>query len=84
MQRHHEHKYHQQAVDSTYVWPYKQDRAADGLYTVDLSVWNDQRTAQAFGTAQFEIGSGLVLGCGEGAHSLGSPAAGGSGWTGRS
>ncbi len=64
VQRHHEHNYHQQAVDSTYVWPYKQDRAADGLYTVDLSVWNDQRTAQAFGTAQFEIGSGLVLGCG--------------------
>lgn len=64
-QRHHEHNFHQEAVDVSYVWPYKQDGARNGLYTVSFSVWNDQRTAQATGTAQFEIGKGTIIGCGE-------------------
>ncbi|HLF16933.1 MAG TPA: hypothetical protein VI796_05850 [Candidatus Thermoplasmatota archaeon] len=63
-QRTHIHYFHQVAVDVTYVWPYKEDQAQSGLYTVGLKVWNDQRTAQAFATAQFEIGSGAVVGCG--------------------
>ncbi len=64
-QRHEEHNHHQEAVDVSYVWPYKQDNAKDGLYTVSVSVWNDQRTAQATGAAQFEIGKGTIFGCGE-------------------
>jgi hypothetical protein len=64
VQRTHEHYHHQEAVDITYVWPYKTDRAANGLYTVEVKFLNDQRTASASGTAQFEIGKGLVIGCG--------------------
>jgi len=48
-------------VDVTYVWPYKTDRAVNGLYTVDVKFMNDQRTATAQGIAQFEIGKGTVI-----------------------
>jgi hypothetical protein len=64
VQRTHEHYHHQEAVDITYVWPYKTDRAANGLYTVEVKFMNDQRTASASGVAQFEIGKGTVIGCG--------------------
>jgi len=64
VQRTHEHYHHQEAVDVTYVWPYKTDRALNGLYTVDVKFKNDQGTAQAEGIAQFEIGKGTVIGCG--------------------
>jgi hypothetical protein len=64
VQRTHEHYHHQEAVDITYVWPYKTDRAANGLYTVTVKFLNDQRTAEATGVAQFEIGKGTVIGCG--------------------
>ncbi len=64
VQRTHEHYHHQEAVDITYVWPYKTDRAQNGLYTVDVKFMNDQRTATAEGIAQFEIGKGTVIGCG--------------------
>jgi hypothetical protein len=64
VQRTHEHYHHQEAVDVTYVWPYKTDRAVNGLYTVDVKFMNDQRTATAEGVAQFEIGKGTVIGCG--------------------
>jgi hypothetical protein len=64
VQRTHEHYHHQEAVDITYVWPYKTDRAANGLYTVEVKFMNDQRTATATGIAQFEIGKGTVIGCG--------------------
>ncbi|MEK6976208.1 MAG: hypothetical protein AABY18_07690 [Candidatus Thermoplasmatota archaeon] len=64
VQRFHEHYHHQEAVDVTYVWPYKTDRAANGLYTVFVSFENDQHTAKATGTAQFEVGKGTVIGCG--------------------
>jgi hypothetical protein len=64
VQRTHEHYHHQEAVDITYVWPYKTDRAANGLYTVEVKFMNDQRNAEAVGIAQFEIGKGTVIGCG--------------------
>ncbi len=64
VQRFHEHYHHQEAVDVTYVWPYKTDKASNGLYTVFVSFKNDQDTAQATGVAQFEIGKGTVIGCG--------------------
>lgn len=64
VQRTHEHYHHQEAVDITYVWPYKTDRAQNGLYTVQVTFMNDQRTATATGVAQFEIGKGTVIGCG--------------------
>jgi hypothetical protein len=64
VQRTHEHYHHQEAVDITYVWPYKTDRAQNGLYTVTVNFMNDQRTASATGIAQFEIGKGTVIGCG--------------------
>ncbi|HUR25478.1 MAG TPA: hypothetical protein VM327_05640 [Candidatus Thermoplasmatota archaeon] len=64
VQRTHEHYHHQEAVDITYVWPYKTDRAQNGLYTVTVNFMNDQRSATATGIAQFEIGKGRVIGCG--------------------
>jgi hypothetical protein len=64
VQRTHEHYHHQEAVDVTYVWPYKTDKASNGLYTVLVAFENDQHTARATGTAQFEIGKGTVIGCG--------------------
>ena len=51
MQRTHEHYHHQEAVDITYVWPYKTDRAANGLYTVEVKFLNDQRTASRITSA---------------------------------
>lgn len=64
VQRFHEHYHHQEAVDVTYVWPYKTDKASNGLYTVFVEFKNDQDTATASGVAQFEIGKGTVIGCG--------------------
>lgn len=64
VQRFHEHYHHQEAVDVTYVWPYKTDRAENGLYTVFVEFMNDAGNAKATGTAQFEIGKGTVIGCG--------------------
>jgi hypothetical protein len=65
VQRHHDHFHHQEPVDVTWLWPFKADRAQNGLYTVTLTVKNDQETATATGIAQFEIGKGLVVGCGD-------------------
>jgi hypothetical protein len=65
VQRTHDHYHHQEAVDVTYLWPYKADKAQDGVYTVSVSFENDQHTARATGVAQFEIGKGQrVIGCG--------------------
>jgi len=64
VQAHHEHYHHQEGVDVTYVWPYKTDRAVNGLYTVDVKFMNDQRHGHGPGIAQFEIGKGTVIGCG--------------------
>lgn len=64
VQRTHEHYHHQEAVDVTYVWPYKTDRAQNGLYTVFVEFQNDAGNAKATGTAQFEVGKGTVIGCG--------------------
>jgi hypothetical protein len=66
VQRHHDHFHHQEPVDVTWVWPYRLDGAQDGLYTVRLEVKNDQEQATAFGVATFEIGSGRIVGCGDG------------------
>jgi hypothetical protein len=65
VQRFHEHDHHQEAVDATYIWPYKADGAPNGLYTVTMEVWNDQRTAMASGVATFELGRGIVNACGD-------------------
>jgi hypothetical protein len=69
VQRFHDHYHHQEAVDMTYVWDYKTDRAAQGEYKVFVEFENDQGTAKASGTALFEIGKGQVpknaVGCGE-------------------
>lgn len=56
VQRHHDHHHHQEPVDATWVWPYKEDGAKDGVYTVSLSVTNDQETAKAVGEVRFQIG----------------------------
>lgn len=57
VQRHHDHFHHQEPVDVTYIWPYKNDNAQKGEYLVHVSVWNDQHTAQAKGIAKFDIAS---------------------------
>jgi hypothetical protein len=62
VQRYHEHDHHTQAVDVTYVWPYLERHAQDGLYTINLEVKNDQGTATAKGIAQFEVGKGGIPG----------------------
>lgn len=60
VQRRHGHGRHAEAVEATYEWPYAADGALDGLYTVTLTVTNDQGTAQATAVTQFQIGkSGL-------------------------
>lgn len=67
VQRYHDHYHHQEAVDVTYVWDYKADRAAPGVYTVNVRFTNDQGTATASASAEFEIGKGgrnSVTGCG--------------------
>lgn len=64
VQRTHEHYHHQEAVDITYVWPYKTDRAQNGEYTVLVEFMNDAGNAKAVGTAKFEVGKGTVIGCG--------------------
>lgn len=74
VQRHHEHNFHQEAVDISYLWPYKQDGARNGLYTVEFKVMNDQQTAVATATAQFEIGKGTIRGCGAPQDSEGAKA----------
>jgi hypothetical protein len=61
VQRTHEHDHHTQAVDVTFVWPYKEKHAPDGTYTVKLEVVNDQGTSKASGVAQFQIGKELVV-----------------------
>jgi hypothetical protein len=65
VQRFHDHNHHTEAVDVTYVWPYKDSHARDGTYTISLSVHNDQGTATATGVAQFQLGKDLkVTKCG--------------------
>ncbi len=61
VQRYHEHDHHTEAVDVSFVWPYKTDGAKDGTYTITLKVKNDQGTATAVGVAQFQIGKDLTV-----------------------
>jgi hypothetical protein len=61
VQRYHEHDHHTQAVDVTFVWPYKQLNAQDGSYTISLDVKNDQGDAKASGVALFQIGKDLTV-----------------------
>jgi hypothetical protein len=58
VQRYTGHDHHTEAVDASYVWPFKADAAKDGLYTVTFAVKNDQGTATAVGTATFQVGDG--------------------------
>jgi hypothetical protein len=61
VQRYHEHDHHTQAVDVTFVWPYKQLNAADGSYEISLKVKNDQASSAASGIALFQIGKDLIV-----------------------
>lgn len=61
VQRFHEHNFHTKAVDVTYAWPYKDDKAGDGTYTVSLSVKNLQESATATGTTTFQLGKELIV-----------------------
>jgi hypothetical protein len=54
----HPHYMHQNDVTLVYVWPFKQDRAAPGVYKVHLEVANDQHTALATADTEFEVGKG--------------------------
>ncbi len=56
-QKHHQHGYHFEAVDVTYQWDYAKDQAADASYDLTVTVWNDQRTASATGSATIDVGS---------------------------
>lgn len=61
VQRHHEHGYHFEPVDVTFSWRYQFDNAREGEYVVELSAWNDQRTAQAVGRAGFVLGENVGI-----------------------
>ncbi|MEK6985267.1 MAG: hypothetical protein AABX89_02660 [Candidatus Thermoplasmatota archaeon] len=61
VQRYHEHDHHTEAVDVSFVWPYKTDGAQDGSYTVTLTVKNDQGTATAVGVSSFTVGKDRVV-----------------------
>jgi MYXO-CTERM domain-containing protein len=50
------HYAHQNDVTVVYVWPYKADRAAPGVYTVTFTAKNDRGNAEAVAVSQFEIG----------------------------
>ncbi len=63
VQPHDPHGHHQEAVAITYAWPYKADNAQDGVYTVAFTARNDQGTAEATGTARFQIGEGDLPPC---------------------
>lgn len=56
VQRTHEHGYHFEPVDMTYVWPYQKEGADNGDYTITVTARNDQGTATATGTAVFKVG----------------------------
>jgi hypothetical protein len=61
--RTHDHGRHQEAVEATYEWNYASDGAQDGLYTVTLTVANDQGTAEAIATTQIQIGESTLPPC---------------------
>ena len=63
----HPHYMHQDDVTVVYVWPYKLDRAAAGLYKVHMEVSNDQHTAKATADTEFEVGRNTALNCTVGA-----------------
>ncbi len=56
-QRHHEHGFHFEPVDVTYQWDYAADDAEAADYQLLVTVWNDQRTAFATGSATIDIAS---------------------------
>lgn len=56
VQRTHEHGYHFEPVDMTYVWPYQDEDAENGEYLITVTARNDQGTAQAVGKAIFNVG----------------------------
>ncbi len=56
VQRFHEYNHHADPVDVTYVWPYVNDSAPEGTYTVRFLVNNDQRTAVASALTTFTLG----------------------------
>jgi hypothetical protein len=58
IQRYQEHLRQDEPVLLAFVWNHTRDRAPSGLYLVEFSAWNDQRTAQATATAAFEVGDG--------------------------
>ncbi len=75
VQRHHEHFFHQEPVAVTYIWPYLQDSASNGVYTVEVKARNDQGTAEAVGRAAFEIGKNVgISDTGEEVESVGQEA----------
>lgn len=55
-QKHHEHGFHFEPVAVTYQWDYEKDQASADVYDVTVTVWNDQRTAAAVGTAKINVG----------------------------
>lgn len=55
-QKHHEHGFHFEPVAVTYEWDYLKDQAQGSTYDVTVTVWNDQRTAAAIGTAKINVG----------------------------
>jgi hypothetical protein len=63
----HPHYMHQEDVTVVYVWPYKLDRAAPGVYKVHMELSNDQHTAKATADTEFEVGRNTALNCTAGA-----------------
>jgi hypothetical protein len=62
------HFHHQDTMTLVYVWPYRQDHAQPGAYTVHFEAKNDQGTATATADSQFEVGRNTALNCTLGAE----------------
>lgn len=56
-QRTHDHDHHTQAMDFSFLWPYRDDGAVPGNYTLTVRITNDQHTATATGVSIVELGA---------------------------
>ncbi len=56
-----------ESLAGAWFWASQEDQAPDGLYTVSILATNSQGSTESTAVAQFELGSGRVVGCVRGA-----------------
>lgn len=60
VQAHHEHDRHFEPVVATFVWDIPED-LEPAPYTIEVTAWNDQRTASTVATAVVDLASGSLV-----------------------